>query len=238
MGNMSKWQASRRSKHEKRILYNGSYDNKKTAAHASDTLARKLITNGEEGHKLNFPNDETEVFPEKKKFSSQFVGVVYNINTSKWQASRYSKHEKKDTYNGSYDNEKRAARASDTLARKLIINGEEGHKLNFPNDETEVFPELKTKSSQYIGVSYYMNTSKWRAHRRSKNEKTVLYNGYYDNEERAARASDASARKLITIGEEGHNLNFPDDKTEVFPEERQIKRKRTHHEDLGHPKNN
>merc|ERR1712098_640968 len=139
----SKWQARRYSKHEKRILYNGHYENEKTAAHASDTLARKLNANAEKGHKLNFPNDDTEVFPEKKKFSSQFVGVVYNINISKWQARRHSKHEKRILYNGYYDNEKTAAHASDTLARKLITNGEEGHKLNFPNDETEVLPEKK-----------------------------------------------------------------------------------------------
>ena len=66
------------------------------------------------------------------------------MNTSKWRAHRHSKHEKTVLYNGSYDNEKRAARASDTLARKLIINGEKGHKLNFPNDETEVFQEKVT----------------------------------------------------------------------------------------------
>merc|ERR1712098_312138 len=110
-----------------------------------DTLARKLMTNGEKGHELNFPNDDTEVFPEKKKFLSQFVGVVYNIKGSKWQARRYIKHEKRILYNGSYDNEERAARASDTLARKLIINGEKGHKLNFPNDETEVFQEKRQR---------------------------------------------------------------------------------------------
>jgi hypothetical protein len=35
-----------------------------TAAHASDTLARKLTENGEKGHRLNFPDDYTEVYPE------------------------------------------------------------------------------------------------------------------------------------------------------------------------------
>ena len=76
----------------------------------------------------------------------------------------------------------------------------------------------KTKSSQYIGVSYFVQTSKWRAHRRSKHEKKDLYNGSYDNEETAARASDTLARKLMTNGEKGHKLNFPNDGTEVFPE--------------------
>merc|ERR1712098_876718 len=100
------------------------------------------------------------------------------------------------------------------------------------------FPEERTSSSEYIGVVYNINRSKWRAHRRSKHEKKDLYNGSYDNEKTAARASVTLAKKLIINGEEGHKLNFPDDETEVFQEKRQIKRKRTHHEDLGHPKNN
>merc|ERR1712034_58675 len=152
--------AQRHSKFGKKTIFYGTYDNEEMAAHASDTLARKLIANGEQGHKLNFPDDDTEVFPEKKTFSSQFVGVVYSIKISKWKATRRSKHEKKDVYNGCYDNEKTAARASDTLARILITNGEQGHKLNFPNDETEVFPEKETKSSQYSGVSYNIKISK------------------------------------------------------------------------------
>merc|ERR1712098_725278 len=174
--NISKWQSSRYSKHEKRTLYNGHYDNEKTAVHASDTLARKLTANGEEGHKLNFPNDDTEVFPEEKTKSSQYIGVNYREDTSKWQAKRYSKHEKKEFYNGSYDNEETAAHASDTLARKLNANTEQGHNLNFPNDDTEMFPVEKPSSSQYIGVRYDVKTSKWRAHRRSKHENKECYN--------------------------------------------------------------
>jgi len=147
--NTSKYRAYRRSKYERKTVYNGYYDNEELAAHASDTLARKLTANGEQGHKLNFPNDDSEVFQEKKTFSSQFVGVVYKINIiSKWQAKRHSKHEKKDVYSGSYDNEATAARASDTLARKLIAKGEKGHKLNFPNDNTEVLPGEKNYSSK------------------------------------------------------------------------------------------
>merc|ERR1712098_869575 len=190
------------------------------------------------GHKLNFPDDETEVFPEERTSSSQYIGVNYNMNTSKWRAHRHSKHEKIEFYNGSYDNEERAAHGSDTLARKLIINAEQGHKLNFPDDETEVFPEGRTSSSQYIGVSYHMKTLKWQASRYSKHEEKNTYNGSYDNDKRAAHASDTLARKLIINGEEGHKLNFPNDETEVFSQKRQRKRKRIHHEDLGHPKNN
>ena len=47
------------------MVHNGTYENEETAAHASDTLARKLLEHGEQGHQLNFPNDETEVFREE-----------------------------------------------------------------------------------------------------------------------------------------------------------------------------
>merc|ERR1712098_1029367 len=94
----SKWQAKRQSKHSKRLLYNGSHKNEETAAQASDTLARKLMANGEH-HKLNFLDDGTQVFPEKT-FSSQYIGVCYDVNKSKWVAQRYSRHEKRLLYNG------------------------------------------------------------------------------------------------------------------------------------------
>ena len=47
------------------MTYSGPYTNEETAAQSSDTLARKLTANGEHGHRLNFPEDYTEVYPEK-----------------------------------------------------------------------------------------------------------------------------------------------------------------------------
>ena len=64
------WRVTRRSKNEERLLYNGKYKNEETAAHASDTLARNLIANGEKGHKLNFPDDHTEVFTEVTQYAT------------------------------------------------------------------------------------------------------------------------------------------------------------------------
>merc|ERR1712098_936802 len=101
-----------------------------------------------QGHKLNFLDDATDVFPEEKTNSSQYIGVSYIIKISKWRARRRSKHEKKDIYYGIYDKEETAAHASDTFARKLIANGEEGHKMNFPDDDTEVFPERQKKKKK------------------------------------------------------------------------------------------
>jgi hypothetical protein len=136
----SKWYARRWSKKEKHLFNNGTYKDEDTAALASDTLARKFIANGEKGHKLNFPENEVEVNPEKR---SNYIGVTYEPKTSKWRTRRYSRNEKTVFYNGTYKNEDTAAHASDTLARKLIANDEKGHKLNFPDDDTEVKPETK-----------------------------------------------------------------------------------------------
>merc|ERR1711964_847020 len=130
------------------MVYNGYFklDEEIKAAHASDTLARKLIKNGEE-HKLNFPDDENEVWAEKKETSSNYFGVSWNKKKSKWQVQRRSKTSGKMMHNGDFDVDEdiKAAHASDTLARCLIANGEEGHELNFPDDETEVWPETQNK---------------------------------------------------------------------------------------------
>jgi hypothetical protein len=79
----SKWQAVRWSKNERRLVSNGLYDNEETAAHASDTVARKLMAKGENNHKLNFPDDETVVCREEKK-TSKYIGVSYNEKTEQW----------------------------------------------------------------------------------------------------------------------------------------------------------
>merc|ERR1712098_112613 len=175
------------------------------------------VNNGErEEIRVKIEEDE---YAKKKEHSSQFIGVSYEIKATKWRAQRHSKLEKKMLHNGSYENEETAARASDTLARKLMANGEQAHKLNFPDDDTEVFPEEKKgPHSQFLGVIYDISTTKLRAQRHSRLEEKIIYNGSYENEETAARASDTLARNLMANGEEAHKLNFPNDYTEVFPD--------------------
>merc|ERR1712034_73787 len=114
----------------------------------SDTLARKLMKNGEQVRNLNFPDDDTEVH---KRNSSEYIGVSYFKKDTKWRAQRHSKlNENKMISNGHYDTEEAAARASYTLARRLMKNGEQGHKLNFPDDETE--KENKRKRSNDLEI--------------------------------------------------------------------------------------
>merc|ERR1712098_436082 len=145
-------------------------------------------------------DDYTEVWPEKMKTSSNYIGVSCNKRNEIWYAQRYSKNEKKLVYNGTYKDEETAARASDTLARKLMANSNQNLELNFPFDHIEVWlGEMKT--SKYIGVSYNKERSKWYVQRQSKNEKKLLSNGTYKDEDTAAHASDTLARKLIENGE-------------------------------------
>merc|ERR1712096_82134 len=198
------------SKNTNKYVSNGYYVDEETAAHASDTLARKLMENGEQKLKLNFPDNHTEVYPEKKNITSKYFGVFYIKNKSKWGAQRWSTVEKKNAYNGYYDNEETAAHASDTLARKLMENGKQKLKLNFPDDHTEVYPE-KNQTSKFIGVSYIKSKERWIAQIWSKSEKKIVTNGTYKDENAAAHASDTLARKLMENGEQNHKLNFPDD---------------------------
>merc|ERR1712098_113358 len=167
------------SKNENKCISNGSYNNEKTAAHASDTLARKLIKNGEQKHKLNFPDNHIKIHPEKH-FTSKFIGVCYHKRDSKWYVQRWSKNENKHVFNGYYDDEETAAHASDTLARIIMENGEQKLNLNFPDDLTKVYPAGKRPTSKFIGVSFKKEESKWQVQRWSKNENTNVSYRCYD----------------------------------------------------------
>merc|ERR1712098_252226 len=83
---------------------------------------RENVNNGErEEIRVKIEEDE---YAKKKEPSSQFIGVSYDVKSGKWRAQRRSKLEKKMIHYGSYKNEETAALASDTLARKLLANGE------------------------------------------------------------------------------------------------------------------
>jgi len=233
----SKWRAQRWSKNENKVVANGIYDDEETAAHATDTLARKLMENGEQNHKLNFPDDHTEMRRKERKIASKFMGVAYDKNKSKWCVRRWSKNEYKNVSFGNYDDEETAAHASDTLVRKLMENGEQKHKLNFPDDDAEVYPKEKRFTSKFIGVSYCETKSKWFVQRHSKDENKQFSKGCYGDEETAAHASDTLARKLMENGEQKLKLNFPNDHTEVYPAQ-QKKRKRPKDLNLEHPQIN
>lgn len=108
-----------------------------------------------------------------KKKSSNYIGVRYDEEKLKWRAVRWIKADKKAAYNGYYKDEKTAAHASDTLARKLMENDKQILKLNFPDDNTEVRSARK-KFSEYIGVYFNVNRKRWIVQRWNKTEKKTL----------------------------------------------------------------
>merc|ERR1712098_311236 len=141
------WKVQRWSRAQGKMIHNGSFNEETKAARASDTLARALIEDGEVGHMLNFPDDDTEVWPEEKEKSSKYVGVSWNKRYSRWQVIRRSKAQGKQFCNGlfNFNEEIKAAHASDTLARELMRKGEVGLKLNFPENATTVWSNKNEK---------------------------------------------------------------------------------------------
>jgi len=133
-GQTSSWAAKRWSEKQKKYVYNGhAYTSERTAAQASDTLARLLMREDNELKlDLNFENNFTEVYP----WSSFFIGVSYKPRLyAKWRARRWSFQQNKAVLSGTYRDQESAAHASDEIARNLILNGEKGHKLNFLGDD-------------------------------------------------------------------------------------------------------
>lgn len=56
----------------------GSYSNEEAAAHASETLAKTLMANGERGHKLNFTEESERNEAAKRQSSDDHVPYSFN----------------------------------------------------------------------------------------------------------------------------------------------------------------
>jgi hypothetical protein len=199
--------------------------------------------------------------------TSKFVGVSWHKRDRKWTAR--IRHGGKSQSLGEFRDELEAARAVDTVARRLRGKDAHGgrwpsggriwHRLNFPTEEevkraqergallTEedkaaaaaasgrqgpsqfvgvswrkkdrkwvariAHAQVKT-SSCFIGVSWEKSKRKWAAQIRHGGKHQHL--GRFDDEQEAARAADAAARRLR--GEDAHGgragtnwlrLNFP-----------------------------
>jgi hypothetical protein len=145
----------------KKMICTQRYEDKETAAHASDALARELIANGERGHRLNFPNDkEKEELSladgeTKRRKVSEYIGVYYNRKHNVWRASRQSKTKRKMVHNGSYRDQETAAQASDALARFLMANGDTNLKMNFREENIEDHNHQKNKRKRPFEFENY-----------------------------------------------------------------------------------
>jgi hypothetical protein len=168
------------------------------------------------------------------------VGVHWAKVNRKWVAE--INHDRKRQHLGYFDDEREAARAFDTAARRL--RGDDAHGgragtnwncLNFPTEEevkrakergallTEEDKRVAAAASEqqgpseFVGVHWRKVSRKWKAEIRYSGKEHYL--GYFDDEREAARAFDTAARRLRGDGAHGgrpgtkwHRLNFPSER--------------------------
>jgi hypothetical protein len=257
-----KWRAQ--ISHDGKRQNLGCFDDEHEAARAVDTVARRL--RGEHAHggqtiggghtwRLNFPT-EGEVKTAKDRGAvltaedratvttalgppgpSAFVGVHWNKAHRKWGAN--IRHDRKQQHLGFFNDERDAARAVDTAARRL--RGDNAHggrvgvrwlRLNFPTEGEAKSAKARRAvltaedraaaaaagecqgPSEFVGVGWGKRDRKWRA-MLSHNGKQQ-HQGCFDDERDAARAVDTAARRLRgedahggRAGTHWHRLNFP-----------------------------
>jgi uncharacterized membrane-anchored protein len=142
------------------------------------------------------------------KQSSQYRGVIWNKNRSKWIAS--ITYDGKLHHRGYFEDEEEAARAYDKAAR---AHHREKAQLNFPTKKEQAEEEAKQQrwikfgeaGSKYQGVSWAKSTNKWRA-TISYDGKKRHHLGCFEDEEEAGRVYDKAAR--AQHGKKAQ-LNFP-----------------------------
>ena len=155
-----------RIRHNGKRQFLGGFGGEREAARAFDTAARRLrgddahggrATNNSRPWRLNFPtkaevqraktrgalltaeDKAAAAVASERQGPSEFVGVSWNKKRRKWQAQ--IKHGGEHQFLGGFDDEREAARAVDTAARRL--RGDDAHggrpenggnwwRLNFP----------------------------------------------------------------------------------------------------------
>jgi hypothetical protein len=157
---------------------------------------------------------------------SEFVGVTWHKKRRKWKTQ--IRHDGKQQQSlGYFDDEREAARAVDTAARRLrgedahggrVAGNKKLHRLNFPTEEevkmaqergalltekdkaTAAAASERQGPSKLVGVTWDKRSRKWKTQINHDGKQQSL--GYFDDEREAARAVDTAARRLR--GEDAH----------------------------------
>ena len=172
-----------------------------------------------------------------QRITSAFVGVAWAKREGRWRAS--ARHDGKD-HVGYFNDEQEAARAFDVVARRLrpkgqahgVLSGKHWLHLNFPTAKEEAYaarqgmPSAARKSavaamaaaqgfvSAFVGVRWDKQKGRWAA--AIWHDGSNHHLGYFDDDQEAARAYDAAARRLRPKGKahggagvHWQRVNFP-----------------------------
>jgi hypothetical protein len=182
------------------------------------------------GHEVESSEEEDceLVLKRRKKCAtvSEFVGVTWDKTSRKWKAA--ISHDGKRQHLGCFDDERQAARAVDTAARRRRGEGAHGGRsggagknwlrLNFPTEgeikraqergalltqedkAAAVAASQRQGPSKFVGVYWVKRSRKWKAQIYHDGKQQSL--GFFDDEHEAARAVDTAARRLR--GEDAH----------------------------------
>jgi len=202
-----KWRSEIRVCGKRRTL--GLFEEEAEAARAYDAEARKHLTEETLPKQVqygtsNFPAGERgAIKAAAAPTSSRFRGVYWHKQiggTSKWTAQIRLSGKSKNL--GSFDDEEEAAHAYDAEARKHFMEEtlprqSQSGGFNFPASERGPIKDAaKPISSAYRGVNWDKRKGKWKTQLALGGKKKHL--GHFEDEEDAARAYDAEARKQFT----------------------------------------
>ncbi|KAG1656381.1 hypothetical protein FOA52_011006 [Chlamydomonas sp. UWO 241] len=145
----------------------------------------------------------------RQRSSSRFIGVTWNKSGSSWGVQLWDPLAKRNWHIGSYATEEDAAKAYDCAA--VQVNGP-GARRNFPEELiSEPPPTMGEKrkqrsSSLYTGVTWSKAKSAWHVQMTDPVTKRNRHIGYFDVENKAARAYDCAA---VQAHGAGAKRNFP-----------------------------
>ncbi|KAG1656077.1 hypothetical protein FOA52_005739 [Chlamydomonas sp. UWO 241] len=141
--------------------------------------------------------------------SSRFIGVTWNKSGSSWGVQLWDPLAKRNWHIGSYATEEDAAKAYDCAA--VQANGP-GARRNFPEELISEPPATmgeqrkQRSSSLYTGMTWSKAKSAWHVQMRDPLTKRNRHIGYFDVENKAARAYDCAA---VQAHGQGIKRNFP-----------------------------